>query len=96
MLKKILKFFVDHPTFTEVVTLLAIILILILSLSSCSSPVKLAYDCPKLQLPSDPANPAADLTPQSSSAEVVKAWVATAKGYHQWNQVVRQQVDHFN
>ena len=65
----------------------------ILSITSCSTPVKVAYECPRIQLPADPVAPVTKLTDKSTPDEVIKAWVATATVYRNWNKTVRKQVE---
>jgi len=49
-------------------------------------------DIPTLNIPSDPEEPVKKLTPESKPDEVIKAWVATATAYKNWNRVIRNQI----
>ena len=71
---------------------LFLLLILAFILPACSSgAAPIAYQCPTIVLPPDPKNPASKLGPQASPDEVIKAWVATAVAYYEWNKIVRAQ-----
>jgi hypothetical protein len=52
----------------------------------------ISYNCPKIELPSDPIDYTKILTDVSSPDEVIKAWVTTASGYKEWNAIVREQM----
>lgn len=65
-------------------------IIIILTLTSCTT--RMSYNCPKIILPKDPDNVLKTITFESSPDEVMKAWVATATGYRDWNRVVRKQI----
>jgi len=71
--------------------LISIILIIVTACSRTAAPI--AYDCPVIILPDDPAPLTASLTDESRPDEVIKAWVATAYAYRGWNQDVRQQIE---
>lgn len=73
----------------------AISAILILFLVGCSSPV-LIPQVQAIKLPPDPVNGVAALTDKSSPDEVVRAWVATATAYRNWNRTVRKQIETIN
>lgn len=66
-----------------------------LTVTSCttSKPTPIAYDCPRILLPADPVIPIRKLTDKSKPDDVIKAWVATAVAYRDWNRVVRKQVN---
>ena len=73
---------------------LVILISLALTLFGCSTkPVRLAYDCPIIQLPDDPYIATESLTENSGADEIIKAWVATAYAYRGWNIAVRKQVE---
>ena len=71
-------------------------LILTLCLSSCAKPTPVALDCPKIILPKDPIIPLSQLTDESKPDVVIKAWVATAMAYRDWNRAVRKQINATN
>ena len=75
--------------------MLVAVLQLVFILSGCTipKPVPVVYDCPIVDLPPDPVPATRKLTVKSRPDEVVKAWVATAKAYKQWNTIVRQEVE---
>jgi hypothetical protein len=63
-------------------------------LTSCTTikPTPIAYKCPKIILPTDPVVPVHALNANSKPDDVIKAWVATAVAYRDWNRVVRKQI----
>lgn len=63
-----------------------------LILTSCARITPIAYDCPIITLPTDPIVPIMLITSTSSPDEVMKAWVATAIAYRDWNRVVHKQI----
>lgn len=70
------------------------VIIVFLACSSCthkSEPI--AYQCPPILLPPDPKAAVLKLTVKSSPDEVIKAWVATAVAYRDWNRIVKKQVN---
>lgn len=69
-----------------------LVIILLLSLNACGT-IPIAYNCPKIVLPPDPIIPISKLTDKSKPNEVVKAWIATATAYRDWNRIVRKQVE---
>lgn len=70
------------------------VIILFLNFTSCTTPPpNIAYECPEIILPHDPFVPIGSLTDKSKPDEVMKAWVATAIAYRDWNRIVRQQID---
>ena len=56
-------------------------------------PIPIAYNCPIIQLPPDPEIITRQLTDASRPDEVMKAWVATASSYYQWNRIVHQEIE---
>lgn len=79
-----------------IVTLIPICLTMaIFNCVSCTTqkPIKVVYDCPKIILPSAPIPPIKQLKNDSPPDEVIKAWVATAIVYRDWQSIVRRQVD---
>lgn len=72
--------------------LLFVVVITILLSACATKPVQIAYNCPTLMLPPDPVPFTRSLTGKSPPDEVVKAWVATAIAYRDWDRVVRLQV----
>jgi hypothetical protein len=72
-------------------------MVILSGLAGCSTqPIKLAYQCPGIELPPDPSAPVTKLNEQSQPDEIVKAWVATAVGYRDWNIIVRKQITDTN
>jgi hypothetical protein len=71
------------------------IAVLVGVLASCTTakPTPLAYDCPSLELPPDPPVTVRSITASSHPNDIVKAWVAMATDYYQWNQVVHAEVE---
>ncbi len=70
-----------------------LVILLTFLLTSCSEkPIPIAYECPKINLPTDPDMPITKLTPQSNPGEVMKAYVATVIGLRNWNLTVRKQI----
>lgn len=63
------------------------------TLTSCAHVTPVALDCPKLILPNDPQVPIHQITSASKPDEVIKAWVATATAYRDWNIIVRKQIE---
>lgn len=71
-----------------------LVFIFIVAISACAQqPVPIAYHCPRIVLPSDPALPVKNLNANSKPNDVMKAWVATAVGLRTWNKIVRQQIN---
>ena len=52
-----------------------------------------AYDCPQIELPPEPIPATRKLTNKSKPNEIIKAWVATAKSYHDWMTIVQIEVE---
>jgi len=74
----------------------AILNLLTFSCVSCAvKPAPIVYDCPKVVLISSPVFKD-KLTSSSTPDQVVKFWVARAKGYKQWHDVTVYQVDKIN
>ncbi len=71
-----------------------LIVVLMLAMVGCTS--KVYPNCPTIVLPDDPRVPVKDLTLESTPDEVIKAWVATAYAYRDWNRVVRRQIENIN
>jgi len=71
------------------------ILAVILLISGCATekPVQIMYNCPAIELPVDPEVPVKKLKKTSTPDQVVKAWVATAVAYREWNKNVRAEVN---
>lgn len=69
-------------------------IILFLICTSCSSvkTTPVSYQCPQIKLPADPVPATRHLTARSKPNEVIKAWVATALAYREWDIIVRKQV----
>lgn len=67
-------------------------IISICTLTSCAHVTPVAFECPRLILPKDPIVPIHQITSASKSNEVIKAWVATAIAYRDWNIIVRKQI----
>jgi hypothetical protein len=66
----------------------------VIALAGCATkPTRLAYDCPRIELPPDPITTVTALNDESGADEIIKAWVATAYAYRGWNLVVRKQVE---
>ncbi len=70
------------------------LLIGVLSAGCSSKHIPISYNCPKIELPSDPIDYTKMLTDISQPDEVIKAWVATASGYKEWNIIVKEQLSH--
>jgi len=71
----------------------ALIAFLILVLSGCATtPRPIVYNCPKIVLPPDPVPEVYKLTVKSKPGDIVKAWVATAIQYHDWNLAVHKEI----
>ena len=69
------------------------IAIIVLCLSSCATkPIPIAYDCPKILLPSDPPLTLKKLTVKSTPDQVVKACWIDISNLRGWNLAVREQV----
>lgn len=72
---------------------LLVFVIMILGTVACVSRVpSVAYNCSVIVLPADPVAPVTNLTSSSEPDDVMKAWVATATGYRDWNRIVRHQI----
>lgn len=72
---------------------LSLLLMLCLLVTACmKSQPPVTYQCPRVVLPDDPKNNLATLTEESTPDQVIKAWVATAVAYRNWNHAVREQV----
>ena len=76
---------------------LSLIAVLILTSCSCKPQlIPIVQKLPPIILPSDPVNYTKNLTLKSSPDEVIKAWVATAISYRNWNIIVRKQIGGLN
>jgi hypothetical protein len=70
------------------------LLLLCSMLASCSTtPTPVSYNCPVIILPPDPIPEVNKLTIKSKPNEIIKAWVATAVQYHDWNVAVHRQIE---
>jgi hypothetical protein len=69
-----------------------LIIVLLILISGCSG-TKIAFECPKVQLPPDPVLATSILTSKSQDDEIIKAWVASAASLKNWNRVVRAQLN---
>ena len=73
------------------------IIFFFLGVTGCTSHViPISYGCPKIILPNDPIIPIDKIDEESSSDEVIKAWVVTAYAYREWNLIVREQIEETN
>lgn len=65
-----------------------------LDMAGCAtSPVPVAYNCPRTILPDDPKQNPYFLTSKSSPDEVMKSWVITALAYREWNKAVHTEIE---
>ncbi len=85
----------DWALFGCIVIFLMIVCTIVLT-ACTTTPIPVSYNCPKLELPSDPPQAIRLLNSKSKPDEVMKAWVATATDYYQWNQIVHAEVDSLN
>jgi hypothetical protein len=49
--------------------------------------------CAHVDLPADPKSTVNLLSDKSTPDQVIKAWVATAYAYREWNIIVRKQIE---
>ena len=74
------------------IILIIAICVCVVVMSGCSSQPYLSENYPELIIPPDPKPPINNLTRKSTPDQVVKAWVATAILYKDWNVTVRKQI----
>jgi hypothetical protein len=75
-----------------------IALLLALTLTGCTTtqPITVTAPCPKPIIPSEPHYPVQDLRKGDSPAMVMKAYVATVKGQHDYIQQLQSILDGYN
>lgn len=72
----------------------SVTMLLCVSLCACAKPYvgPIPDQIPTLNIPKDPEEPVKNLTKDSKPDEVIKAWVATATAYKNWNRTIRNQI----
>jgi hypothetical protein len=75
----------------NIARLLTITLMIALLTGCFKTPI--AYQCPIIILPADPIPEIKKINKKSRNDQVVKAWVATAIQYKNWNEEVRKQIE---